>query len=321
MTAVLRWSLTRLAIMIVTLFGASLVIFFALRLMPGGYESIVLGPLATDEQRAAAAERWGLDQPVWVQYWQWATGAVQGDFGQSLISQVPVIEEIQLRMPVTATLALMALVMAVVVGVPLGIITGLRSTSRSGGAPGRLAAGLGISLPEFVLGPVVLYVVSVQFTSFGVGSLSGLTESPASLVKALILPAAVLGLGCLGVTARTTRDVVMGVLVEPHITAAVARGERPWHIVRHHVLRNAAVPVLTLLGTITAYLLGGAVIMERVFNIPGIGSYMLTGLGRQDYAVVQACVLLAAAVFIVINATLEILSTFVDPRVASGAHR
>lgn len=317
MSGVLRWILTRLLVMTVTLFGASLVIFFALRLLPGGYESVVLGPLASEEQRQAAAERWGLDQPLWVQYWEWATGALQGDFGISLISQVPVLDELQLRMPVTGTLALMALAAAVLVGVPLGILTGLRSTRRSGGALGRLAAGLGISIPEFVLGPVVLYVVSVWVSGFGVGSLSRLTEDPVTLVRALILPAGVLAFSCIAVTARTTRDVVMGVLVEPHITAAVARGERPGHIVRHHVLRNSAVPILTLLGTITAYLLGGAVIVETVFNIPGIGSYMITGLGRQDYAVVQASVLLAATLFVVINAALEIAATFVDPRVAS----
>lgn len=321
MRAVLRWTLTRLLIMAVTLLGTSIVIFFAVRQMPGGYESVVLGPLASEEQRQAAAERYGLDQPVLVQYWHWVTGAVQGDFGISLVSQVPVIQELALRLPVTVTLALMALSVAVLIGVPLGVLTGLRSTSRSGGALGRTVAGLGISVPEFVLGSVALFVVSSVASGFSVGNLASLSGEPATLVRALVLPAAVLGLYCLAATARTTRDAVMNVLVEPHVTAAVARGETPGHIVRHHVLRNASVPVLTLLGTITAYLLGGAVIVETVFNIPGVGSYMVTGLGRHDYAVVQATVLLAAVAFIVINTVLDIAASLVDPRVAAAGGR
>lgn len=320
MRTILRWALTRLLIMASTLFGASLVIFFALRLMPGGYESIVLGPLATETQRLEAVERWGLDQPVWVQYGQWIAGAIRGDFGVSLVSQVPVLDELALRIPVTVLLAAMAMAAAVLIGVPLGIVTGLRSTSRSGGALGRLAAGFGLSVPEFVSGPVILFLVSVLASGFGAGGLAD-SADPVQLFAALLLPAAVLGIGCLAVTGRTTRDAVMNVLVEPHITAAVARGETTWHIVRHHVLRNSSVPVLTLLGTITAYLLGGAVIVESVFNIPGVGSYMVTGLGRQDYAVVQACVLLAASAFVIINTALEIAATFVDPRVSAARGR
>lgn len=320
MTEILRWSAKRIMITAATLVGIAIVVFVAVRQMPGGYENVVLGPLVTDEQRQAAVERFGLDQPVVVQFWHWLTAAVRGDFGVSLVSQVPVTQELALRIPMTMTLAIMALVIAVLVGVPLGVMTGLRSTSHSGGVWGRLASGLGISVPEFVLGSVVLFVVST-IAAGTAASPPGTDGSLLATVSSLILPSLVLGLYCLSATARATRDAVMGVLVEPHIEAAVARGERPWHIVVHHVLRNASVPVLTFVGTMAAYLLGGAVIVETVFDIPGVGSYMVTGLGRHDYAVVQATVLLAALVFVLINTAIDLAASVVDPRIAVAGGR
>jgi peptide/nickel transport system permease protein len=140
-------------------------------------------------------------------------------------------------------------------------------------------------------------------------------------VRSLILPSLVLSFFAISITARTTRDAVMGVLVEPYVTAAVARGESPWFIIRHHVLRNAAIPVVTLLATITAYLLGGALIVEYVFNLPGIGSYVVQAVGRRDYAVVQAGVLLAATVFIVLNLMVDLVVGLIDPRLGVTTNR
>nr|WP_279549603.1 ABC transporter permease [Leucobacter weissii] len=209
----------------------------------------------------------------------------------------------------------MAITATLLIGLPLGIWAGVRSVRRSGGAVARVVSSLGVSVPEFVLGSIVIYVFSRFALGLQVGGFSRVGESFGATFQALILPAFVLTVFCVAATARTTRDAVMNVLVEPHIGAAVGRGETPWHIVRHHVLRNSGVPVLTLLGTITAYLLGGAVIVETLFNIPGLGSFMVTGLDRRDFAVVQAAVLFTATVFVLVSLVLDLLTTVIDPRV------
>ncbi|NBE97369.1 ABC transporter permease [Nonomuraea sp. KC401] len=304
-----------------TLLGVSVLIFAAVRLMPGGFAETVLGPFATPEQKAELATRYGLDQPVFMQYGHWLAAVAGGDFGISMISRQPVGAELLARLPVTAELSLLAVAGSVLAGVPLGVLTAVRARPGGGGAAGRLLSGLGVSVPEFVLGSLVVFVFSRYALGLEIGAWVPFTEDPARNLATMVLPAAVLSVFAVSVTARTTRDAVMGVLVEPYVTAAVGRGESPWFIVRHHILRNAAAPVVTLLGTIIAYLLGGALIVEHVFNLPGIGSYIVQAVGRRDYAVVQAGVLLAAGVFIVMNVVIDLLVGVLDPRLGVTAGR
>lgn len=316
MLQTLRWSAGRVVSALITLLGVSILIFAAVRLMPGSYEDIILGPLASPEERVALAAAYGLDQPIIIQYFAWIGQIVSGDLGVSFVTQSPVVDELAKRIPVTALLTVMALLVTLLIGIPLGVWTGVRSGAKQGGAMGRLASGFGISVPEFVLGSVVIFVFSRLSLGIQVGGFSNIGSGFGPTFQALILPALVLSVFCVAAAARTTRDAVMGVLVEPHIAAAVARGESPWHIVRHHVIRNAGIPILTLLATVTAYLLGGAVIVETIFNIPGLGSFMVTGLDRRDFAVVQASVLFAATVFIVVSLVLDLITSALDPRVA-----
>ncbi|MGN9841129.1 ABC transporter permease [Nonomuraea sp. H19] len=304
-----------------TLLGVSVLIFAAVRLMPGGFAETVLGPFATAEQKAELADRYGLDQPVFMQYGHWLAAVAGGDFGISMISRQPVGTELLARLPVTAELTVLAVIASVLAGVPLGVLTAVRARPGGGGAAGRLLSGLGVSVPEFVLGSLVVFVFSRYALGLQVGTWVPLTGDPAANLATMVLPAAVLSVFAISVTARTTRDAVMGVLVEPYVTAAVGRGESPWFIVRHHILRNAATPVVTLLGTITAYLLGGALIVEHVFNLPGVGSYIVQAVGRRDYAVVQAGVLLAALVFILMNVLIDLLVGVLDPRLGVLAGR
>ncbi|MEV0385925.1 ABC transporter permease [Nonomuraea sp. NPDC050643] len=304
-----------------TLLGVSVLIFAAVRLMPGGFAETVLGPFATAEQKAELATRYGLDQPVFMQYGHWLSAVAGGDFGVSMISRQPVGAELLARLPVTAELTVLAVLASVLVGVPLGVLTAVRARPGGGGAAGRLLSGLGVSVPEFVLGSLVVFVFSRYALGLQVGSWVPVTADPAANLATMILPAAVLSVFSISVTARTTRDAVMGVLVEQYVTAAVGRGESPWFIVRHHILRNAATPVVTLIGTTTAYLLGGALIVEHVFNLPGVGSYIVQAVGRRDYAVVQAGVLLAAGVFIVMNVLIDLLVGALDPRLGVTAGR
>ncbi|GAA4706349.1 ABC transporter permease [Phytohabitans rumicis] len=303
MRLALWWS-GRLLSSAVTLLGVSILIFVALRLMPGGFAETILGPFATAEQKAEMAQRYGLDQSVLAQYGHWLSAAVGGDFGTSMISREPVASELWARLPVTARLTGFAVALALLLGVPLGVLTAVRARPGGGGALGRLASGLGVSVPEFVLGSLVVFLFSRYVPGIPVSG-------------SVVLPGIVLSLFAISVTARTTRDAVLGVLVEPYITAAVARGESPWFVIRHHVLRNAAAPVVTLTATIAAYLLGGALVVEYVFNLPGIGSYVVQAVGRRDYAVVQAGVLLAATVFITLNALVDLLVGLIDPRLAT----
>ncbi|MGV9311888.1 ABC transporter permease [Streptomyces sp. NPDC003691] len=312
-----RWALGRLGVAALTLAGVSVLIFAAVRAMPGRYSDLVLGPLASRAEKEAAAERYGLDGSVAEQYLHWLFNAVRGDFGISMASRTPVASEFADRLPATVTLTALAMGLTVLIGFPLGVLTGIRGSG--GGKPGRLLSGLGLSVPEFVLGSLVVFVFTRYGLGLTVGSHIPWSQDPLGSVVSLLLPASVLAVFCTAAVARTTRDAVLGVLVEPHITAAVARGEPTAHIVRHHVLRNAAIPVLTLLATLTAYLLGGAVIVERLFNTPGLGSFLVDGLDRRDYAIVQAGVLLAATVFITVSLLVDLVCGLIDPRISRHA--
>lgn len=311
--AVALWSLRRIGAALLTLFVVSVLIFTSVRLMPGDYIDLVLGPLATEAQRAQAVAESGLDDPVVAQYFHWLFGVLTGDLGYSFVSNVSVSEEFAARLPVTATIALLTIVVTLLVGIPLGFLSALRSEG-SAGAVGRIISALGISIPEFLLAGVMVFTVSTLGLGVSVGRFAPFAVDPGRFFGALVLPVTVLAVGCVAVVARNTRDAVMNVLVEPHVQAAVARGETPWFIVRHHVLRNAAAPILTIVGALVAVLLGGTVIVEFVFDIPGMGSYLQTALGRRDYAIVQSAVLLAAIVFIVASLLVDLIANALDPR-------
>ncbi|MGP4019575.1 ABC transporter permease [Saccharopolyspora sp. 5N708] len=316
----LSWWARRALSAVLTLLVVSVLIFAAARLMPGGFAEVVLGPFASPQQRAAVAADYGLDQSIAVQYGRWSAAVLGGDLGSSMISGEPVTAEFLLRLPVTVELTLLGMVAAVLFGLPLGVHTALRAGGR-GGWLGRLVSGFGVSVPEFVLGSLVVFVFSRYALGLTIGEYTPFGENPWDNLRTMLLPAAVLSVFAISVTARTTRDAVLNVLVEPYITAAVARGASPRSIVLRHVLRNAAPPVVVVLTTITAYLLGGAVIIEYLFNLPGVGSYVVQAVGRRDYAVVQAGVLLAAVVFVLLNMFADAVVGVLDPRLGVSSRR
>ena len=312
------WWARRAVGAVATMLAVSVLIFAASRFMPGGFAEVVLGPFASAEQKAAVAAKYGLDDGALAQYWLWLSALLHGDLGTSMISGAPVAGEFALRLPVTVELTLLAVTVAVVIGLPLGIWSAVRAGER-GGAVGRLIGGLGVSVPEFVLGSLVVFVFSRYALGLSIGGYRPLTEDLGANLASMVLPAGVLSVFAVAVTVRTTRDAVLNVLVEPFITAAVARGEPPRSVITRHVLRNASIPVLIALTTITAYLLGGAVIVEQLFDLPGVGAYVVQAVGRRDYAVVQAGVLLATAVFITVNAAMEAAAGVLDPRFGTRA--
>jgi peptide/nickel transport system permease protein len=312
----LLWLPGRLLSALLVLIGVSILIFAAVRSLPGGYADVILGSLSSPEAREALAAQYGLDRSIPEQYLLWLGSSLRGDLGVSLVSQTPVVDELISRLPYTLGLAAGAIVLTALIGIPLGVFTGTRATSGGSSVVGRLISSIGISVPEFVLASVVVFLFSRFALGLRVGGAVSPADDLAASVPTLILPAAVLAVFCIASTARTTRDAVLGVLVEPHIGAAVARGESPAFIIRHHLLRNASIPIVTLVATLTAYLLGGAVIVESVFDVPGVGSYLVQALDRRDYAVIQSGVLLATVVFVTMSLVVDIVTSLIDPRVS-----
>jgi peptide/nickel transport system permease protein len=315
----IAYLLQRLFVSLITMLGVSVMVFLALRFIPGGYADILLGPFVTPAARAAIGQRYGLDQPLLGQYAHWLAALAHGDFGVSMVTRQPVIDEFLRRAPVTLELALSALAMALIVGLPLGVAAGTAAPGRFSGRIGRLIGALGGSIPDFVLGSVLIFVFSMWSLWFRVGGYAPLFNNPIRNIQTMLLPAVTLSVFGMALILRTTRDAVLRVMTEGFITAAVARGERPRDIVRLHVLRNAAVPVVTVATTYFGFLLGGAVVVEVLFSVPGIGLYAYNGLENRDYAIVQAGVLLAAAVFITINMLADFAYAVIDPRIGAGS--
>jgi peptide/nickel transport system permease protein len=314
-----RFLVPRLLLALLTMLGAALLVFVALRLVPGGYAEVLLGPFATAEMRALIGAKYGLDQPIAVQFAKWLAALAQGDFGLSLVTRKPVILELLRRAPVTAELATLTLTVVLAVGLPLGIWSGVADSRAAGRSRfGRLVGALGASVPEFVLGSALIYVFSRWSLGLRVGGFVPFAEDPWRNLQTLVLPTLSLAVFGIALVLRTTRDAVLRTLTDGHILAAVGRGLAPATIVRHHVLRNASIPVVTVVATYFGFLLGGAVIAEILFSVPGVGYYVFSSLEGRDYAVVQAGVLLAALVFVSLNMLADVAYALIDPRIGAG---
>jgi peptide/nickel transport system permease protein len=307
----------RLVAGLATLLVVTVVVFVALKLVPGDYSDIVGGATATPEAKARITADYGLDQPLPLQYVKWVGHAVTGDFGASLGTGEPVVDQLARRFPVTAELALLSLAFTVLVGLPLALLAGM-ARARWSRETSRLAGAIAMSVPDFVLGSVLVYVFSRYALGLRVGGYVPFVDDPVANLRVMLLPALTLTVFGVAIIVRTGRDSVAAVLSSPHITAATARGESTAHIVRHHLLRNAAIPMVTVLATYTGYLMGGAVIVENLFSLPGIGQSVLNGVTGRDYALVEGTVLVAAAAFITINMLADFAYGAIDPRVLTG---
>jgi peptide/nickel transport system permease protein len=312
-----RYIAGRLATGIGTLFVVTVLVFTAIHLVPGSYVDVIAGQFATPEMRATITAEYGLDRPLPVQYFEWLGHTATGDLGASMTSEQPVAELLGHRLPVTAELALLALLFSLLLGLPFALLAGMARRRSSRGAS-RLVGSLAMSTPDFVLGSLLVYLFSKYALGLKVGGYVPFADDPVANLRAMLLPAITLSVFGIAVVVRTGRDAVAGVLSAPHVTAALARGESLPHVVRHHVLRNAAIPVLTVVATYVGYLMGGAVIVENLFSLPGIGQAVLNAVTGRDYAIVQGTVLVAAAVFIAINMLADFAYGVIDPRVKSA---
>jgi peptide/nickel transport system permease protein len=277
-------------------------IFSAIHALPGGYADVFLGAYATPAAKARIEQQFGLNQPLPVQYVKWLSSAARGDFGVSLVTQKPVAEEFAIRLPVTAAIAVLATLLAVLIGLPVGLIGGLASSSRLGRNVSRFWGSLAISVPDFVIGTVLLFVVS-RFLPW------------ATIFSTTLLPAIALSALGVGFVMTATRHSTITVSEGPWVFAAIARGMPRSDVLRYHILRNSAIPVVTVLGIYFGYLLGGTVIVEATFTVPGVGRYMLQAVALRDYPVVLAGALIAATLFIAVNVSVDLLYALLDPRI------
>jgi peptide/nickel transport system permease protein len=307
------YAVRRVASAAATLLLVSLVIFSAIHWLPGSYADVFLGAQPTPQAKARIEERFGLSRPLPIQYLKWISAAAQGDFGVSLVTQRPVAEEFGLRIPVTGELALMSTAIALAVGIPLGILGGLGSGHPLIAGLSRLSGSLAMSVPDFVIGSLLLYVLSR--VGLGVGNWVSPGADLAGNLWETFIPAcalAALGIGFIMTAARHATISVRGM---PWVLAAIARGKPTPMIVRQHVIKNAAIPVVTVVAIYLGYMLGGTAIVESLFTVPGIGRFILQAVSLRDYPVVQAGVLLAATIFIVLNMTADLLYALLDPRI------
>jgi ABC-type dipeptide/oligopeptide/nickel transport system permease component len=302
---VTAYILRRLTLLIPVLFGVSLVTFLMSHLVPGDPVAVMLGTNATAENEAILREQLGLNDPLYVQYFRYVGDAFRGDLGTSIRSGQPVLTEITDRVGSTVQLTLAAMTIAILLGVPLGVMAAA-SGRRSTDAGIMTLALIGISMPTFWSGILLILLFGLKLHWLPIAG-----TGP----KALILPAIALAAPATAVLARMTRSTMLEVLNEDFVRTARAKGLRNQVVVRRHVLKNALIPVVTIIGLQFGGLLTGAVIVESVFSRPGLGRYAVTAIESRDFPAIQGIVLLAAIIYVIVNLIVDLLYAAVDPRI------
>jgi peptide/nickel transport system permease protein len=304
----------RFFLMLLTLFGISVLVFVMLRLVPGNIADILFdaaGMIDTAD-KANLEKQLGLDRPIAVQYVDWISGLAHGDLGYSYVSEKPAIDEIAPRIPITAKLAGLALLFSIVVGVPLGVISAVKQNSGLDYAL-RVISLSGLSIPAFWLGLLIL----MAFVKF-FGTIPIYTDPPKGFWNALWLysiPAAAVGFRSSALITRLTRSSMLEVLRQDYIRTARAKGASDANVNYHHALRNAILPVVTVIGIEAAFLMGGLIVTETVFNIPGVARFLVEAIRWRDYPIVQNLVMFIAAVAVLINFLVDLLYAVLDPRI------
>ena len=304
----------RFFLMLLTLFGISVLVFTMLRVVPGNIADILFdaaGMIDTAE-KAKLEKELGLDQPIAVQYVQWIGGLARGDLGYSYVSEKPAIDEILPRIPITAKLAGLALLFAIVFGVPLGVISAVKQNSGLDYVL-RVISLSGLSMPSFWLGLLIL----MAFVKF-FGTIPIYSNAPGGFWAALGLysvPAAAVGFRSSALVMRLTRSSMLEVLRQDYIRTARAKGASEQNVNYHHALRNAVLPVVTVIGIEAAFLMGGLIVTETVFNIPGVARFLVEAIRWRDYPIVQNLVMFIAIVAVSINFLVDMLYAVLDPRI------
>ncbi|MFI7703818.1 ABC transporter permease [Nonomuraea sp. NPDC049480] len=304
-----------------TLFGVAVFVFVMLRAIPGDQITAGLGTEAaalTPAQRAALERYYGLDQPLVTQFFSWLGNMATGNLGHSARNQQSVLDLTSRSLPVTFELAVFSIVLALLIGVPLGMLAASRTNSVRDAA-GQVVSLAGLSIPAFLLATTLLsvFAASFGFNPNGQG-FATLLEDPLLNLRQMVLPALVLGFGIAAPILRTTRAAVLEVRSHDFVRTARAKGVPERRLQVRHVLGNALVPIVTMTGLQFGYLLGGAVVVEQIFSVPGIGRQVLLGIQQKEYAVVQSTVMVIALTFVLVNLLTDVLYRVIDPRVRAS---
>ncbi len=305
--------LKRLLIGLATLLVASLVVFAVLEVLPGDPARLMLGMNATDDSVQALREQMGLNQPLLWRYLDWAGGLLTLDLGRSYTYSVPVIDLVSERVVVSLPLALIALILSTAIAIPVGIY----SASRRGTAADAVSMGaaqFGVAVPNFWFALLLIYVFAVWLRLVPAGGFPGWSAGVWPALRALILPAVALALPQAAILARVTRSALLEVLGEDYIRTARAKGIPRRAVLWRHALRNAMIPVLTILGLQFAFLLAGTIIIENVFYLPGLGRLVFQAITQRDLIVVESVVMLLVAAVIAVNLLVDLSYALVDPR-------
>ncbi|MCR6493011.1 ABC transporter permease [Cellulomonas sp. P24] len=307
--------------MVVTLFGVAVFVFIMLRAIPGNQITAGLGTEAaalTPAQRAALESYYGLDKPLLTQFFGWLGNVCTGNLGFSSRSQQSVLDMTMHSLPVTLELAILAIVLGLVIGVPLGMLSASRPESPRD-AIAQTVGLAGLSIPAFLLATALLSVLAQVWGYNPNGRVfAPITQDVLLNLQQMMLPAFVLGFGIAAPIMRTTRTAVLDVRSEDFVRTARAKGVPVRRLYVRHILGNALVPIVTMTGLQFGYLLGGAVVVEQVFSIPGIGRQVLLGIQQKEYAVVQSTVLVIAVAFVLVNLLTDVLYRVIDPRVRAS---
>ncbi len=310
--------LSRLGWLLVSLVMASLLVFTVVNVLPGDVAAVILGTSATPQAVQTLQHQLGLDQPAWLRYLQWVGGMLRSDFGTSLLSHSDVGPLISQKLAVSGPLALGAALISVAVALPLGVLAGVNYKRLSGTLISAISL-LGIAVPAFWAGLLLATVFAIQLKMFPAGGFVDWSDNPLGALKSLTLPALSLGLVQAAVLTRYIRSAIVDVQREDFLRTARAKGLTRWQALYRHGVRYAAIPVVTILGIQLTGLLVGAIVVENVFVLPGLGRLLFQSVGNRDLIVVQDLVMLLTAVVLVVNFLVDLSYRLIDPRIGSTA--
>ena len=310
-----KYIFRRILSIIPVLWLVSIIVFALIHLVPGDPVLVILGSSAETEQIELMRHRLGLDQNIVLQYWNWATALLKGDLGTSIISDEPVARLIWERLPVTISVAAAALLLSLAISLPTGIIAALKHNTYTDYIFMALVI-LAVSVPSFWLALLMMMLFSAQLKLLPMMGWVSIFDDFWKGIQYLILPATSLAFILAALVARMTRSSMLEVLREDFIVTALAKGTPKRFIIFKHALKNAFAPVLTIIGFQVGFLLGGTVVIEDIYSIPGIGRLIFSAITNRDYPVVQGCILMVTALYVFINATVDVAYAYFDPRVS-----
>lgn len=329
-----KYIIKRLLLLVPVLIGVSILVFFIMHLLPSDPAATILGEHATTSEIAKLRESLGLNKPIIVQYWDFLCGLFKGNLGNSLFTKTPVLDELRARFPATFELALSSIVLAAVFGILMGIIAAIKQNSILDYLS-MIISLLGVSMPIFWLGLILILVFGVQLHWLPVSGritiglepdkitgfylldslLKGNMEAFKSSLMHLILPSIALASYSTAIIARMTRSTMLEVIRQDYVRTARSKGLSEKSVIFGHALKNAMIPVVTVIGLQFGSLLGGAVLTETIFSWPGVGSYLIDAVLKLDYPIVQGAVMMVATTFVLINLIVDIIYAFIDPRI------